>query len=114
MRKTSELIDEIMQERKAIRDLTEELQEQYRILGALLLSAKALVPEDCWEHWLHANCDLNRQSAEDVMHGNGMDTPLNRLSYPHHPPLLDHQNEPHPQKSASDGKTNKKKSVKAR
>ena len=46
MSKTTELIDEITTEFKVIRNLSEELQEHYLNLGALLIGAKTLVKEE--------------------------------------------------------------------
>jgi len=65
--KTTELIDEIAAQRQAIQRLTEELKEKYRVLGALLLSARALVPQERWEAWLQANLSLDVPSVETVI-----------------------------------------------
>jgi len=67
MSKTTELIDEIAAQRQAIQRLTEELKEKYRVLGALLLSARALVPQERWEAWLQANLSLDVPSVETVI-----------------------------------------------
>lgn len=72
MSKTTELIDEITTEFKVIRNLTEELQEHYRNVGALLIGAKTLVKEDIWGAWLTVNCNVNPVMADAIITGEFM------------------------------------------
>jgi len=85
MEKTTELIDEIRQEFKTVRNLAEELHERHRIIGALLLSAKSLVPEEHWEPCIKANLGLDLSTVEVVMNGNNQKTPINLLGLPYQP-----------------------------
>ena len=67
MSKTTELIDEITAEMKIIRNLSEELQEHYSNLGALLVGAKTLVKEETWGAWLTVNCNVNPLTADIII-----------------------------------------------
>lgn len=82
MSKIAELIQEINNESRQIRQLTEELQEHYRVLSGLLLFANSLVPAEKWESWLYANVGMNMETAEQVIEGNMMEKHLNILSLP--------------------------------
>ena len=66
MEKTTQLIDEIKKEIQNVRHLIEKIQDKYQVIGALLLSAKALVPKDRWESWLHANLGIDLPTVEMV------------------------------------------------
>ncbi len=83
MRKSTQLIDEISGEARCIRELTEELKERYRTMGALLISAKALVPEHRWEAWLQANLDWNAENIETILEAD-----FTESTVPHLPVLL--------------------------
>lgn len=67
MSRQTELIDAISNEKKTIMELTQELQERYRILSGHFVSAKLLVEPEKWEDWLSANCDINHESADFIM-----------------------------------------------
>ena len=79
MSRRTELIDEIAQEKKSIVELTELLQERFRILGGHFMSAKLLVPENQWQEWLSANCDINHEAAEVIMAGEYNPPDINRI-----------------------------------
>jgi len=79
MTRKTELIDEIENDKKIILELTEKLQERYRILGGRFVSAKMLVPPDQWQDWLSANCDINHESAEFIMAGEAKPPDINRI-----------------------------------
>ena len=79
MTRKTELIDEIENDKKIILELTEKLQERYRILGGRFVSAKMLVPPDQWQDWLSANCNINHESAEFMMTSEPAPPDINRI-----------------------------------
>lgn len=99
MSRRTELIDEIAQEKKSIVELTEQLQERFRILGGHFMSAKLLVPDEQWQEWLSANCDINHEAAEVIMAGDYNPPDINRI-------MLSNQQSPmlgYSSKSGTDG-----------
>ena len=71
MDKTLQLVEEIKEEMSNVRQLMEKVHTKYQIIGALLLSAKKLVPPDRWESWLHANFGITVLAADKVMNVEG-------------------------------------------
>ena len=71
MDKTLQIVEEITEEMSNIRQLLEKVQTKYQIIGALLLSAKALVPKDRWEAFLHANFGIDVLCADKVINADG-------------------------------------------
>ena len=79
MSRKTELIDAIAKEKNTIMELTQELQEPYRILGGHLVSVRMLVPENQWQEWLSANCDINHEAADVIMAGEYNPQDINRI-----------------------------------
>lgn len=79
MSRKTELIDEIEKEKKYIHELTEQLQEHYRVLGGHFVSARMLVSPEQWSEWLSANCDINHESAEFIMTSEPTPPDINRI-----------------------------------
>lgn len=82
MDKTTLLIEEIQDEITGVRKLAEKIQNKYRVIGALLLSAKSLIPKDRWESWLHANLGINTPLADMVIAGEFSKSEMNFLMVP--------------------------------
>jgi len=94
MSKITELIDEITGQYRDIQCLTDELRQKYRVLGALLLSARTLVPDEKWEFWLAANLNLDVHSAESVIAGGMKNREWNPLNIPQYASeMLEHKSE---------------------
>lgn len=81
MSKTTEFINEITSEMKIIRNLSEDLQEHYRNLGALLVGAKTLVKEETWGAWLTVNCNVNPVMADVIINREYINHPMVAIGF---------------------------------
>jgi hypothetical protein len=113
MSRRTELIDEIAQEKKSIVELTEQLQEHFHILGGHFMSAKMLVPDNQWQEWLSANCDINHEAADVIMAGEYNPPDINRIMLTNsQSPMLGFNGKS--ESSSSNGRTRQKSGSKSK